>query len=164
MGNWDDIPDAYVPDVKELPTLHHIVILIREAVAIRHDLQDALTINAGERQLRPPTFISGVFKRTNSKYPKVYVAEHKKLQGEVNQLIQALTTQKLKDFLTKNIKRFMPDISGGKPLRRLKGTFSVLNQLLANREDMLIRLLLLDNAALAKRHAFFATDDGVYYF
>jgi hypothetical protein len=193
MGHWDDIPDDLVPDPDELGTLHLIVAEIREAVKIRHDLEEALSRTNQERRLAkdPRPFESIMGKTTKSIDPKIYEKEHQKTAARVMGLVKALKTEKLKDFLVNGItrpvpgdrfdnlpkvgsgriKRFLPDISGG--LRVLvRPDNTILNQLVPNREDWLIRLLLItpglankinSKLPVGKRMHWMRPEDGVYY-
>jgi hypothetical protein len=196
MGNWDDIPDDLVPDKDELGTLHLIVAEIREAVKIRHDLEEALSRTNQERRLNLRPFESTIGKSTKSIDPKIYEKEHQKLAAHVMGLVKALKTEGLKDFLVNGItrpvpgdrfdnlpkvgsgriQRFLPDISGGpkgeylRVLARPDNT--ILNQLVPNREDWLIRLLLItpgmankinSKLPVGKRMHWMRPEDGAYY-
>jgi hypothetical protein len=171
MGNWDNIPDALVPDPGELPLLNDIVVAIREAVLIRHDLEEALSRRSKERRLQQRAFESGIGKKTNSIDPKVYVTEHMRLAQKINTLIYALTTDELKTFLKQNIRRFMPDIgpvAGNTFARRLikDPNRTVRSQLVLLREDMLIRLLLIGHTFVVHGHKqanLFVDASDVYY-
>ena len=189
MSHWDDIPDALVPDPADLPTLRQIVSDIREAIKVRHDLEEALSRKSGERRLAQRPFESDIGKKTSSTDPAIYNSEHQKLAGKIMNLINTLASQELKDFLSTQgvdrydksasghsarIKRFLPNVSGGpggQYLRILAGNDTVLDMLVPGREDMLIRLLLLNYGSWEKtisklpvgtRHRYMRTD-GVYY-
>jgi len=120
MGHWDDIPDDLVPDPEDLAKLHVIVAQIREAVKVRHDLEEALSRSSGGHRLGLRPFESTIGKTTNSIDPKTYEKEHERLAAQVMSVASGLKTQELRDFLTKGpgahsarIKRFLPDIAGG---------------------------------------------------
>lgn len=146
MSNWDDIPDALLPDPSEKPILELIATHVREAVRIRHDFQGALKIFRRERHLPLPPLESTIGKSTKSTDPNVYVKEHEKRANVVKSLIQSIKTDALRVFLSEEIKHFFPDISlelkPGAP-KFLFGNTTVLNELVPHREDMLIRLLIL---------------------
>jgi hypothetical protein len=169
MGNWDDIPGELVPDPSELPILGHIVVLIRQAVLIRHDLEEALSRSGKERRLRQGSFESGIGQKTKSIDPKLYAAEHEKLKAHIGGLIDALATDELKTFLKKNMKRFMPDMGSHNRFRRVllkDPNLTVRNQLVEHRADMLIRLLLVGHTIVVHGHKQrnpFVDSSDVYY-
>jgi hypothetical protein len=169
MGIWDDIPGQLVPDASELSTLDHIVVLIREAVLIRHDLEEALSRSGKERTLQHRSFESGIGQKTKSINPKIYAAEHERLKAHIRGLIDALTTDELKTFLKNNMKRFMPDIGFHNGFRRVlvkDPNLTVRNQLVERRADMLIRLLLVGHTIVVHGHKQrnpFVDSSDVYY-
>jgi hypothetical protein len=150
MGHWDDIPDELWPDPGDLPVLDQIVVLIREAVLIRHDLEEGQSRRSKERRLQQRAFESAIGKKTKSIDRKVYLAEHKKLALQIDALIFALKADELKTFLKKHIRRFMPDIGARRLIK--DPNLTVRNQLIEHRGDMLVRLLLVGHTIVVHGH------------
>jgi hypothetical protein len=149
MSDWDDIPEKHHAKTdNDKMVLDLMIKRIREAVRMRHDFQNLAGEAAGERRLRKPALRSE-FARGSSKPSMDSLARaHDIMLKAVGDLLPLLDNVELRQLIKDTAIRLFPPI-GMDPanpksgvLRRLRGPVSVLDTILPNRGDTLVRVLL----------------------